>query len=235
MPFEDAARRLAKHGLLIDFIPVSGRGGADSNAAGIAGALARPQSGPEGRLVLIGHSKGAVDILHFLVNHPRAAARVAAVVSVAGAVNGSPLADAFSGVYGRLFSGMPFTNCPPADREVVDSLRRGRQMGWLAAHPLPEGIAYFSLADFARRPDIHPLMWFGYDLLSAIDPRNDGYLLWSDQVIPGGALLGYAALDHYDVALPVRERFDIGGRGSRAADREIILQAILLSIAEALD
>ena len=55
------------------------------------------------------------------------------------------------------------------------------------------------------------MLLFSYDLLSIMDPRNDGYVLWTDQVIPGATLLGYVNLDHYDVALPVRERLNVGG------------------------
>ena len=45
------------------------------------------------RLVLIGYSKGTPDVLEAIVNHPEIHARVAAVVSIAGAVGGSPLAN----------------------------------------------------------------------------------------------------------------------------------------------
>jgi hypothetical protein len=40
----------------------------------------------------------------------------------------------------------------------------------------------------------------GYNLLSDIDPRNDGILLFYDQVIPGSTLLGYVNADHWAVA-----------------------------------
>ena len=45
----------------------------------------------------------------------------------------------------------------------------------------------------------------GYDLLKAIDPRNDGLLLFSDQVIPGSILLGYVNADHWEVVLPLED------------------------------
>jgi hypothetical protein len=41
-------------------------------------------------LILLGYSKGTTDILHFLVAYPDLALRIEAVLSVAGAVNGSP-------------------------------------------------------------------------------------------------------------------------------------------------
>jgi len=235
MPFEAAAKRLQAIGYRIGFIPVSGRGGADFNADEIANALRLQPTDPDEKIVLIGHSKGVVDILHFVANHPLTAERIASVVGVSGPVSGSPLADGLSGVYARLFSRMPLKDCPPADRDVLDSLKRSRQMNWLASHPLPAHIAYFSLVTFARRQDIHPLMQFGYDLLAASDPRNDGYVLWSDQVIPGSTVLAYVALDHYDVALPVREKLNIGGLYGREDFRDVLLEAIVLSVAEALN
>jgi pimeloyl-ACP methyl ester carboxylesterase len=235
MPFEDAGAALKQRGYRIDFIPVGGRSGADHNAGQIAAAVEQLPSESGERVLLIGHSKGAVDILHFLVNHPQPARRISAVVSVSGPIMGSPLADALSGIYARFFSRMPFTTCTPGDRAVVESLKRSYQTTWLASHRLPDHIRYFSLATFARREDIHPLMLFTYDLLAGYDPRNDGYVAFSDQVIPGATLLGYANLDHWDIALPVRERLNFGGINSRSQAREILFQAMVLTAAESLE
>jgi pimeloyl-ACP methyl ester carboxylesterase len=235
MPFEDAASSLRQRGYRIDFISVSGRSGSDHNAAQIAAAVEQLPDDPADRIVLIGHSKGAVDILHFLVNHPQPARRISAVVSVAGAVNGSPLADGFAGIYRRVFSRMPFMYCRPEDRDVVNSLRRAYCMTWLASHRLPEHVKYFSLGGFARREDIQPMLLLPYDLLSTVEPRNDGYVAFFDQVIPGATLLGYANLDHYDIALPVRERLNFGGIHSRAVARELLFEAIVLTVVESLD
>ena len=55
--------------------------------------LAMPAEPGPARLVLIGYSKGAPDILDALVTYPEIRNRVAAVVSAAGAVGGSPLAN----------------------------------------------------------------------------------------------------------------------------------------------
>jgi len=235
MPFEDAALSLRQRGYRIDFIAVSGRSGADHNGALIAAAVEKIAEDPAERIVLIGHSKGALDILHFLVNHPQPARRIRAVVSVAGAVNGSPLADDFADMYRKIFSRMPFLYCSPGDRDVINSLTRSYCMRWLASHRLPQHVKYFSLGGFARREDINPTMLLTYDLLSIVEPRNDGYVAFCDQVIPGATLLGYANLDHYDIALPVRERLNFGAVNSHAAAREVLFEAIVLTLAEALN
>jgi hypothetical protein len=234
MPFEDAAEGARRRGLPIDFIAVSGRSGADYNAAQIAAAVDRLPAESGEKICLIGHSKGAVDILHFLVNHPRQAARVSAAVSVSGPVSGSPLADSLEEIYRNLFSRMPLRGCLPGDRGVLDSLTRSYRTAWNAAHPLPAHVCYFSLATFARREAVHPLMLFTYDRLAAAGERNDGYVAITDQLIPGSTLLGYANLDHWDIALPVRERLNFGGAGSRADERRLLFEALLLTVSEAL-
>jgi pimeloyl-ACP methyl ester carboxylesterase len=100
MPFEDAAAALRQRGSRIDFVAVSGRSGSDHNAGQIAAAVARLPEDPTERIVVIGHSKGAADILHFLVSYPQQARRISAAVSVSGPVSGSPLADSLGGVIG---------------------------------------------------------------------------------------------------------------------------------------
>ena len=42
-----------------------------------------------------------------------------------------------------------------------------------------------------------------YDELAKIDPRNGGQMPFYDQIIAGGALLGFVAADHWVVALPI--------------------------------
>jgi hypothetical protein len=44
-----------------------------------------------------------------------------------------------------------------------------------------------------------------YDELAKIDPRNAGQMLFYDQIIAGGALLGFVAADRCVVALPSRK------------------------------
>jgi len=234
IPFEEEAAEFVRRGYFIRLLPVSGRGSSDQNAGEIASEIQRLPHDPSSPIVLVGYSKGAVDILHFVVDYPEIAERVAAVLSVSGAINGSPIADWLSGFYARIFSWMPLPSCPQMDGGVVDSLRHEGQLQWLASNRLPPHIRYFSLATFARRENIHPLLLFSYDLLAIVDPRNDGYVLWTDQVIPGATLLGYVNLDHYDVALPVRERLNIGGQKSRHAARTAIFEAMLLTVSEAL-
>ena len=63
--------------------------------------------------------------------------------------------------------------------------------------------SWMSLGSFARRNEISILLQGTYDELSQIDPRNDGQMIFYDQVIPGGTLLGFVKSDHWAVALPL--------------------------------
>ena len=114
-PFEKAMEFLRPMGYQIEPLIVSGRSNSDYNAKQIAKAVANLAVEEEDFLILIGHSKGAVDILHFLVNFPGLAHRIDAVVSVAGAINGSPLANRVADIYSKLGANLPFNECDPGD------------------------------------------------------------------------------------------------------------------------
>jgi len=84
--FPKAIERLSAKGYAIDTLAVNSRSSADYNASMIATSLADISEAP---IILVGYSKGAVDIAHFLVNYPEIAARVVAVLSLAGPLMGS--------------------------------------------------------------------------------------------------------------------------------------------------
>jgi len=85
-PFEVSAARLNDRGYRIDWIVVDGRSGSEHNGGQIADAVRRMDLEEDESLVLVRHSKGAVDILDFLVSYPDLAPRVVAVVRVSGAI-----------------------------------------------------------------------------------------------------------------------------------------------------
>lgn len=233
IPFEKGVDRLRGLGYSVEVIAVEGRSGSEHDARLIAETLAGKTDGEAGRWLLIGYSKGAVDILHFLVDFPELARRVAAVVSVSGAVNGSPLAEKFEGVYGNWLADTLPSRCPPGDKRVLVSLERKVQMRWLAGHPLPPHVAYFSLGTFTDRSSVARILQPSYDLLARIEPRNDGQLLFSDQIIPGSTLLGFADTDHWDIALPVRKAYRFWGSPSGTPKfpefpRDTLLEAMVL-------
>jgi hypothetical protein len=124
-------------------------------------------------------------------------------VSVSGAVNGSPLAGAFPEFLVKLAHEIPLSSCPPGEgSEAVESLRRNVRVTWLAMHPLPKSVRYYSLAAFTSRENTSRILRPFYGFLARTDPVNDGMVLCSDAIIPGSVLLGYPNADHLAVAQP---------------------------------
>ena len=208
------------------------------NAGYIAAAIDSMGLQKQEKLVLVGHSKGVVDILHCLVAYPQTTRHVAAVVSVAGAVNGSPLAYHLDDVYQDLVRKFLPKGCDHGDDMALNSLRPSLRLSWLAANPLPTSVSYFSIAALTEREHVNTILKPGYDLLWKYSPRNDGLLLIRDQIIPGSVLLGYANADHWSVVMPLESKsFIISDtvQAPFAFPRKALLQAILVYMAEALE
>ena len=154
-----------------------------------------------------------------------------ALVSVAGSVNGSPLADRYAGLYSA-FSGLSVPGCPAGDGQLVASLTRPLNLRRLAENPLPTHVRYFSLGAYADAPHTARAlrMLFASDL-ARMEPRNDGQTLFYDQVIPGSVLLGYLNGDHWDVVIPLREKMPfLAGNSAGSPDfpRPELLTSIVL-------
>jgi hypothetical protein len=155
------------------------------------------------RIILVTHSKGTVDALEALVAYPELTNRVVAVVSVSGAVNGSPIADVVPEALATLAEEARLSACPKGEGiEAVESLRRSVRLGWLASHALPKTVRYYSLAAFAGPEDISVILKPFYAILGRTEPFNDSLVVCSDAIIPGSTLLGYPNADHLAVAMP---------------------------------
>lgn len=186
-------------------------------------------------LVLLGYSKGAPDILEAIVQYPELHNKIAAVVSVAGAIGGSPLANDAKQSTLNLFRHFPGAECELGDQGALESLKPINRKRWLATHSLPKSIRYYSLITFPEEQNISSLLKSTHSKLSQVDPRNDGQLIFYDQVIPGSVLLGYVNADHWAVEVPVnRSHAFIGSTfaDKNAFPREILLEAIVRFIEE---
>ena len=192
---------------------VDGLSGTDNNARQIRDAILRSATTIEPKsLVLVGYSKGAPDILTALVNHPEILPYVAAVVSVAGAVGGSPLAyDATEGQL-DLLRHAPEADCSAGDGKGIESLRPAVRQDWLNENPLPAEIPYYSLVTYPLPDRVSSILKSTHKKLSQIDPRNDSQVIFYDQVIPGSTLMGYLNADHWAAAVPIAEEHPFIGR-----------------------
>jgi hypothetical protein len=236
VPYEDAIAQLTAQGTRISPILVSGRSGAAHNARQIADALRSASLGPDDQVVLVGYSKGTVDILEFLTAFPQDARSVVAVVSVAGAVQGSPLADDADWWYRTFLAGAFADTCDPGDGQVLHSLRPATRQAWFEANTLPPQVAYFSLAAFTTGDHLSHGLKPAWRSLARHDRRNDGQVVARDAIIPGSTLLGYVNADHWDVAISLeRQMPELSRRDSaRVLPRSELLLAALLYVSESL-
>ena len=217
-------------------IKVDALSGTARNASQIRDAIMAMDVGTgASRLVLIGYSKGAPDVLDAIVTYPEIRSRVAAVVSLAGAVGGSALANDAEQYQADLLRHFPGAKCDSGDGGGVESLRPEVRKAWLARNPLPGDTHYYSLVTFPDPEHISSILRGSYDKLSRIDGRNDSQIIFYDQVIPGSVLVGYLNADHWAVALPIARKHDtIGSLFVTQNDypREALTEAILRFVEE---
>lgn len=185
-------------------------------------------------VIIVAYSKGVPDTLEALRRMGEDTPRnLRAVVSVAGVVSGSPLADWLSR-YKKVLEILPTPGaCSHINENFLKSISRNRCLHWLAQHwaGMPQGIRYYSLVTFTTPQRMHWFLRLLYAKLAEVEPRNDSHMLIHDQVLPGADLLGYVKSDHWAVALPfnrsTRSIWNRLLRNNNAFPREVLFEAIL--------
>ena len=188
-------------------------------------------------LVLIGYSKGAPDILEAIVSYPEIRARVAAVVSAAGSIGGSPLANNATQSQLGMLRNWPDAECTEGDGGAIESLRPATRKAWLAENPLPRDFAYYSLVTYPHPDRISSVLNSSYKKLSKVDARNDSQMLFYDQIIPASTLIGYVNADHWALAVPIARTHSTLGSifvDQNSFPREALLEAVLRFVEEEL-
>jgi len=227
---------IRKFGYNLKMLKVEGLSSSTRNAELIHDAiLALPVLNKNNKLVLIGYSKGANDILEALVAYPKLHTHIAAIVSIAGAIGGSPLAEDAEQTHLSLLTKWPGAKCTNGDAGAIASLRPSVRQAWLSRNSLPGNIPYFSLVTLPEPDRVSVALKPSYNRLRLIDSRNDGQLLFFDQLIPRGSLLGYLNADHWAIAVPIGRSHEL--IGTTIADqndfpREVLFEAILRFVEE---
>ena len=235
-----APNHVATLGYETGFIQVEGIASSETNADLIAEYVAG--LGPEydqRPLILFGYSKGLPDIFAFLVQYPELTHRVAAVVSYAGAVWGSPLADEADEKQLRWLTLIPGAECEKKDSKALETLSPANRDAWFAEHTLPEHIRYYSVVSFPDPENISNGLQHSHKKLGALkDGRNDSQLVFYDQVIPGSTILGFFNADHWAMSVPIARQHEVSQAifaDQNDFPREIALEAILRFIEEDLE
>jgi len=196
---EGQAHLREKHGLTVEFLQTPNESSA-ANGQKIAAYLRQKMQGDPRKYILVGYSKGTPDIQEAIAGDPEARNAVAAVVSIAGAVGGSPIADTMPSIVQQYTATLKLGSCEGDIAEAFKSLRQDVRKRFLADHPDPL-VPSFSLAAVSDADTTSKMLLEAWKLLTAYDSRTDSQLLLPDALIPGGNFLGTLHADHLAVAL----------------------------------
>jgi pimeloyl-ACP methyl ester carboxylesterase len=229
-------QHLRKYGYELRAMRVDALSGTSKNARQIRDAVMAMDLGSGApRLVLVGYSKGTPDALEAIVTYPEIRPRVAAVISIAGAVGGSALANQAEQYQADLMRHFPGSTCDSGDGGGVASLRTDVRRTWLARNPLPREVPTYSVVTLPQPERISSILRKSADKLSMIDGRNDSQVIFYDQVIPGSSLVGYLNADHWAIAVPIARTHDTIGSlfvTQNAYPREALMEAVLRFVEE---
>jgi pimeloyl-ACP methyl ester carboxylesterase len=232
-----APHHVATHGYEATVLEVDGLSGSAVNARIIRDyVMSLPADQADRPLILIGHSKGAPDILQALVTYPELAEKVVAMVAYAGAVGGSLLADDTKTPTLNLLTRLPYSECDEGDHGALHSLSPAVRRAWLKEHELPGNIRYYSLAAFPEPSRISWALKSSWRRLGELqDARNDSQLVFYDQVIPGSRLLAFTNADHWAMAVPAARQMRLAASTFATQNdfpREVLLESLLRFIEE---
>ena len=222
---------------IVDVVHVRGIATSEHNSKIVEEAIRKHRDAAN--VIVVAYSKGVPDTLEALRRMGSETPRnLRALVSVAGVVSGSPLAD-WLNRYKGILQILPTPGaCSHVNENFLKSISRDRCLHWLSQHwsSMPQGIRYYSLVTFVRPKKMHWFLRLLYAKLAEVEPRNDSHMLIHDQVLPGAALLGYLKSDHWAVALPFnrssRSFWNRLLRNHNAFPREVLFEAILRYVEE---
>ena len=231
-----APQHVARYGFDVRLFEVDGTSSSGNNARQIRDHVVALSAEEKTRpLILMGHSKGTVDILQAVVTYPEVRDGVVAVVSVAGAVGGSPLADNAKQSSVDKLAHVPRSGCKTGDHGAIDSLKPEVRKNWLANNTLPDNIRYYSVIALPDPDHMSSGLKSAYRKIGKVDTRNDGQLIFYDQFIPSSTLLAFTNADHWAMSTPVAQQIRIArSTFANKSDypQEVLLEAILRYVEE---
>jgi hypothetical protein len=200
LPFQEGQEHLRRaHGMTVEFLQMpndTSTGNGQRIAAYLRGAMQKDSR----KYIVVTYSKGSPDLMEALAMDPQARAAVAAYVTVAGAIGGSPIAETMPAIAERYAASLKLGSCEGNIADAFKSLRQDVRKAFLADHP-DLGVPAFSLAAVSDASNTSKMLLEAWKLLTAYDARTDSQLLQEDALVPGGNFLGVLRGDHLAVAL----------------------------------
>lgn len=221
-----------RYKLAVDMISVP-NDPSEQNAKLIAGYVREQSKDDPRKFILVGYSKGAPDIHVALAQDEGLRDKVAAFVSVAGAVGGSPIADALPGQADRWIKQFNMKGCQGDIAAGFKSLQRAARQAFISSFPHPV-VPSYSVVAKSDKSNTSKALAQTWQLLSAWGPVQDGQLVKDDAIIPESKYLGVAIADHFAIALPFDKSKDSSirsGMDKTRYPRGALLEAIVRFVA----
>ena len=204
--YDKSLDHLREHGVVFgERLHVGGTNTPEENAKAIAKYL---DTYP-GDYIAIGHSKGAVDLMAAIQGHDNARRQIKVLVSVAGAIGGSRLADlgVKLGIQGFqdavLKSGLG--RCEIVDHGGIESLsRKVRYEALRQWHP-PQSLRTYSLVAVSSKLKTSKPLHTMWERNAYYSIDQDSHIIAEEAIIPGSEFLGIVNADHWAIALPMSE------------------------------
>jgi hypothetical protein len=187
-----------KHGIEASLLPVP-NASCEANGKIIADYLKKHAGGK--KFLVFGYSKGGPDVETALETDPEAAKHVAAFITVAGAVGGSPIADVMPLAAKRWIDALHMGSCQGDLTAAFQSLKNDTRHAFESRHPAP-AVRSYSIAAVSDSTNTSKALAETWRLLSVYNQPQDSQLLAPDTLVPGATDLGQARADHFAVALP---------------------------------
>ncbi|NND91623.1 MAG: hypothetical protein HKN42_12250, partial [Granulosicoccus sp.] len=214
---------------------VSGRAGCEHNARLLREHVLAASDRTGLPVNLIGYSKGCADSLTMLGSYADASAAVTSLVSYAGVVHGTPLAEGIPAWMNNALRYLPLPGEAIGDGRAIADLTRQARRRFFANHELAEDIRFASIIALPEAARVSRVLISAYQKLSHIDVNNDSQVIDHDAVLPAGEVLAIVNADHWAIALPIAERFPrIAGFfvNHNQFPRDVLLQTIIDHLAD---
>ncbi len=189
-----------QYGLNVEFISVP-NDSCEDNARMIAEFLKKMMKDDPRKFIVIGYSKGAPDVQVALASEPGTASAVAAFVSVAGAVGGSPIADLIPELAKSWIEKYGLPGCRGDLSAGFKSLTQSSRQAFLSKYPDPV-VPTYSIPAMSTQSNTSQLLAQTWQIMAAYSDREDGQLTTDDATVPESERLGVALADHFAVAVP---------------------------------
>ncbi|MEO7649347.1 MAG: LssY C-terminal domain-containing protein, partial [Bryobacteraceae bacterium] len=192
-----------KHNITTELLSVP-NDSSEANAKQIAAYIQEHSKDDKRKYIVVGYSKGAPDLQVMLATEKDTVPMVAAFVTIAGAVGGSPIADILPVQADRWIKQFGFGGCKGDLSIGFKSLQKAVRQAFLLSYPNPL-VPTYSLAAVSDKTNTSKMLLQNWTLLNTFGAAHDSQLTKSDSVVPGAKYLGVARADHFAVGLPLEK------------------------------